>query len=80
MKSPQKLQEKLLQLLEGMPALSVMPDSTCPWNESEFREVAGIVQNFVNQNTDVIEGDPLKDWLEEYSFYHVECKLRRERR
>ncbi len=74
MKSPAKLQHKLLQLLKGTPALHVMPNPEAPWNDLDFKEVAFIVQDFVNQNPEVIEGDPLKDWLEEYTFYKADYK------
>ncbi len=74
MKSPQKLQEKLLVLLKGTPALHVMPNPAIAWNDLELKEVAWIVQDFVNQNDSVIECDPLKDWLEEYRFYRADRK------
>ncbi len=74
MKSPQKLQEKLLVLLKGTPALHVMPNPNAPWNDLELKEVAWIVQDFVNANLDVVESDPLKDWLEEYRFYCADRK------
>lgn len=77
MKSPQKLQEKLLSLLKGVPALHVMPNPKLPWGELELREVAHIVKNFVDQNPDVIECDPLKDWLEEYRFFEADFKSTR---
>lgn len=72
MKNPKKLQEKLVQLLNGTPALHVMPNPSRPWDDLEFREVAWIVQDFVNQNDAVIECDPLKDWLEEYRFFRAD--------
>ncbi len=74
MKSPQKLQEKLLVLLKGTPALHVMPNPAIAWNDLELKEVAWSVQDFVNQNDSVIECDPLKDWLEEYRFYRADRK------
>ncbi len=74
MKSPAKLQQKLLQLLRGTPALHVMPNPELPWNDLDFKEVAFIVQDFVNQNPEVIESDPLKDWLEEYKFFRADSR------
>ena len=74
MKSPAKLQEKLLQLLKGTPALHVMPSPSLPWNDLDFKEVAWIVQDFVNNNSEVIECDPLKEWLEEYVFFIADRK------
>ena len=75
MKSPAKLQQKLLQLLKGTPALHVMPNPELPWNDLDFKEVAFIVQDFVNQNPDVIECDPLREWLDEYRFYAVDKRV-----
>jgi hypothetical protein len=75
-KNPQKLQEKLLQLLKGTPALHVMPNPNLPWNDLDFKEVAWVVQDFVNLNDSVIECDPLKDWLEEYKFYQADLRVR----
>ncbi len=76
MKDPSKLQAKLLQLLKGTPALHVMPSPELPWNDLDFKEVAWIVQDFVNGNESVIEYDPLKDWLEEYKFYRADNRPR----
>ena len=74
MKSPDKLQKKLLQLLKGTPALHVMPNPELPWNDLDFKEVAWIVKDFVNQNPEVIEGDELQEWLEEYTFFTADRK------
>jgi hypothetical protein len=73
-KDPKKLQAKLLQLLRGTPALHVMPNPEVPWNDLDLKEVAFIVQDFVNNNPDVIESDPLKDWIEEYKFLIADSK------
>ena len=74
MKSPQKLQDKLLKILKGTPALHVFPPSHGTWTDLDFFEVSWVVQDFVNANPDVIECDPLKDWLEEYRFYLADRK------
>ena len=74
MKSPMKLQEKLVQLLRGTPALNVLPSHQLPWNDLELKEVAWVVQDFVNQSSDVTNSDPLKDWLEEYRFFLADRK------
>ena len=76
MKNPQKLQEKLVQLLKGTPALRVFPNHEHPWDDLELKEVAWIVQDFVNQNNSVVECDPLKDWIEEYKFFVADKKVR----
>jgi len=69
-----KLQEKLVQLLRGTPALNVLPSHQLPWNDLELKEVAWVVQDFVNQSSDVTNSDPLKDWLEEYRFFLADRK------
>jgi hypothetical protein len=51
-----------------------MPNPNAPWNDLELKEVAWIVQDFVNANLDVVESDPLKDWIEEYRFYCADRK------
>lgn len=74
MKNPKKLQDKLVALLRHTPALNVLPSHIHLWDSREFEEVAWVVQDFVNQNQEVIECDPLKDWLEEYRFYKADTK------
>jgi hypothetical protein len=74
MKSPARLQAKLLQLLKGTPALHVMPNPELPWNDLDLKEVAWIVQDFVNNNSEVIECDPLREWLDEYKFFIADRK------
>ena len=76
MKDPSKLQRKLEALLKGTPALSVFPPREGGWDAQEFDEVARLVEDFVNQSPEVIEVDPLKDWLEEYKFYRVDNRPR----
>lgn len=76
MKDPSKLQAKLIRLLSQTPALRVLPPYEDPWTDLELREVALIVQDFVNQNDSVIECDPLKDWIEEYKFYRADNRPR----
>jgi hypothetical protein len=77
-KSRAKLQEKLLNLLRGTPALRILPPPQGVWNERDFWEVAWVVQDFVNSNPDVIECDPLKDWLEEYRFAEADLRGRKD--
>ena len=74
MKSPAKLQEKLLKILKGTPALNIFPPSRGNWTDHDFWEVAWIVQDFVNANPEVIECDPLRDWLDEYRFAKADQK------
>ena len=69
MKSFRKMQEKLLVLLKNAPALKLFPNPNAPWSDLELKEAAWVVQDFVNQSREVVECDPLKDWLEEYKFF-----------
>jgi hypothetical protein len=72
-KNPRKLQEKLVQVLKGVPKLHVFPNLDRPWNDLELKEVAWIVQDHIVQNDSVIESDdPLREWLEEYKFFESE--------
>ena len=61
MKSVSRLQEKLQRLFKQDVTLSIIathyPEH---WNDMELDEIAWMVQNYVNRNDDVIEGDPLK--------------------
>lgn len=77
MKSPQKLQQKLLTLLHRTPALHVLPNPELPWDDLLLKEVAFVVTDFVNQSKDVIESDdPLREWLDEVRFYFADSKVR----
>lgn len=67
MKTLLKLQQKLSDALKHQSALQVSLKVPC--TEQEFREVAWVVQDFVNQNGDVTNEDPLYSWLEEYQFF-----------
>lgn len=70
MKNPLKLQQKLVKLLAGTPALNILPPLEGGWSREEFDEVLWIVATFVNQGNDVIEeNNPLRDWLDEARFY-----------
>jgi hypothetical protein len=74
-KNPTKLQEKLVALLRNSKLHIQFPyDRT--WNELEMREIACIVQDFVNRNDEVIEGDPFQDWIEEYKFHWADTRTR----
>lgn len=73
MKSPLKLQHKLQALLKGS-KLHVGFDFDKPWDDLILREVAWVVEDFVNHSPDVIECDPLKDWIEEYKFFIADRK------
>lgn len=76
MKSPQKLQQKLLGLLHSHPNLHVMPYPEQPWTELHLREVCGVVSDYLRKSDNVLDYDPLKDWLEEAQFYLADLKPR----
>jgi hypothetical protein len=67
MKSPVKLQQKLKRLLSKS-KLHIGFDFDKPWDDLILKEVAWVVQDHVNHSPEVIECDPLKDWLDEYRF------------
>lgn len=67
MKDSRKLQEKLNNLLKGRNDLKVF--CQWPWNDLEFKEVATVVKTFVERNGEVVNDDPLTEWLEEYQFF-----------
>lgn len=73
MKSPLKLQLKLKSLLANS-KLHVGFDFEKPWDDLTLREVAWVIADHVNHNPEVIECDPLKDWLEEYKFFVADRK------
>jgi hypothetical protein len=73
-KNRYSLQTKLEKVLQGTPALKILPPSSV-WSEADLAEVAWIVEDFVNQNPEVVEDDNrLKDWLDEYKFYRTAFK------
>ncbi len=69
MKNPLKLQQKLKKLLSKS-KLHIGFDFDKPWDDLVFKEVAWVVQDHVNRNSEVIEDDNgLRDWLDECKFY-----------
>lgn len=72
MKSSEKLKEKLRCLLRSYPGVKV--GASWPWNDLEFREIAWVVQDYVNNSGDVVNEDPLHEWVEEYNFFRSETK------
>ena len=76
MKDPVKLQNKLQSLLKKIPQLKIVFPEKGKWSVQELTAVAWVVQDFVNQNPEVIEdGNPLRDWLDETKFF-LECYKR----
>ena len=73
MKSPVKLQEKLRSLLKGNRHLHLHVSDT-PWTDRELDDAAWVVGGFLNSSHDVIECEPLKDWLEEVKFHRASHK------
>lgn len=73
MKDPLKLQFKLNEVLSRYPNLRVFTKAP-PWSEEEFREVAWVVDSYVRQSGEVVNDDPLSQWLEEYQFYTTQSR------
>ena len=76
MKSPSSLQERLLSVLPSTkPPLRLAANPKRPWSDLDLDEVAWVVQDYVNQNPEVIEDDNrLKDWLDSYKFHRATRK------
>jgi hypothetical protein len=72
-KDPKKLQEKLVPLLRNS-HLHIQFPYDRPWTDLELRDIAGIVEDYVNRDSGVINSSPLKDWVDEYRFYLTEFK------
>ena len=67
MSTPSSLKSQLAAILPKYPYLKVSFKPDC--NELQFKEVAWVVEDFVNQNSQVVEDDDLlKDWLDRYRF------------
>lgn len=70
MKDSSKLQLKLHNILRKKPELGVSSD--WPWTDLQFKEIAWVVQDYVDHSGDVTNDDPLHQWLEEYQFFLTE--------
>ncbi len=73
MKDPKKLQEKLVPLLRNT-HLHIQFPYDRPWTDLELRDIAGVVEDYVNRDSEVINSSPLKDWIDEYRFMRTEIK------
>jgi len=73
MKDTRKLQQKLVELLRNS-HLHVQFPFDRPWNDLELKEVAWIVGDYVNQSPDVVNCNPLHDWLDECRFHLAKLK------
>ena len=73
MKNPQNLQNKLISLLRNC-RLKIQYPVDRPWSDLELRDIAGVVEDYVNRDLEVINSDPLKDWVEEYKFFRADFK------
>jgi hypothetical protein len=63
------LQLELYSLLRKTPQLKITLGEPW-WSDNEFNAIVWVVQDFVNQNNDVIQdADPLIDWLDKYQFF-----------
>jgi hypothetical protein len=72
-KDPKKLQEKLVALLRNS-KLHIQFPYDRPWTDLELKDIASVVQDYVNRDPEVINSSPLKDWIDEYRFYRVDLK------
>jgi hypothetical protein len=72
-KDPKKLQEKLVPLLRNT-HLHIQFPYDRPWTDLELRDIAGVVEDYVNRDSEVINSSPLKDWIDEYRFMRTEIK------
>lgn len=70
MKDPSKLQEKLREVLKRHSNLKLCFEDH-PSREV-LKDIAWVVQDFVNNSGDVTNDDPLHEWLEEYYFFSQE--------
>ena len=73
MKSPLKLQEKLRILLKVNHDLRLRVP-ILPMTDRELRDAAWVVEAYLQSKDDVINSDPLKEWLEEYRFFLADQK------
>ncbi len=73
MKDPRKLQQKLVPLLRNT-HLHIQFPYDRPWTDLELRDIAGVVEDYVNRDPEVINSSPLKDWIDEYRFMRTEIK------
>ena len=71
MKDPKKLQEKLVALLRQS-KLHIQFPYNRSWTDLELREIAWMVEDHVNRDSEVVNSDPFKDWVEEYKFYSAD--------
>jgi hypothetical protein len=72
-KDPRKLQEKLVALLRNS-KLHIQVPLDRPWNDLELKGVAWVVEDYINRSPNVVNSNPLHDWLDEYRFYCTELK------
>lgn len=68
MKDPLKLQTKLYQIVSKNPGLRLNLTAP-PWGELEFSGISHLVERYVRESGEVVNDDPLHEWLEEYQFY-----------
>jgi hypothetical protein len=72
-KSPHKLQQKLVELLRNS-RLHIQFPYDRPWTDLELRDIAGVVEDYVNRDPEVINSNPIHDWLDEWRFYNTSLK------
>lgn len=67
MKDPVRLQNKLKGILKKRSDLRL--EFSIPCTPERLKEIAWVVQDYVNNSGNVINEDPLNEWLEEYNFF-----------
>jgi hypothetical protein len=72
-KDPRKLQDKLVALLRNS-RLHIQFPYDRPWTDLELRDIAGVVEDYVNRDSEVVNSNPLHDWLDECRFYITSLK------
>lgn len=67
------LKTQLIGILPKYPELKVSVSKD--YTNLQLKEIAWVVEDFVNQNPEVIEDDDqLKDWLDRYRFFSSSSK------
>lgn len=67
MKDPVRLQIKLKNLLKTRSDIHI--EFSVPCSAERLTEIAWVIQDYVTNSGNVINEDPLNEWLEEYHFF-----------
>lgn len=69
-----KLQDELRVILKNNGGLNMLTTEMEHWDDIMFREILFVVQDRVNRNSEVIECDPYRDWLDKFRFFLADNK------